>query len=71
VRATQDAIHAFVIEKSCWIEKKLEDGKLGLDDEVSRYLPAFRSPQVLSRFDLAAGTYETRPATRPITIGSC
>src|SRR4030095_12362531 len=28
----------------------------------------FKNPQVLSKVDLAAGTYETRPATRPITI---
>jgi CubicO group peptidase (beta-lactamase class C family) len=46
----------------------VEEGKLGLDDEVARYLPAFRSPQVISRLDLAAGTWETRPAARPITI---
>jgi CubicO group peptidase (beta-lactamase class C family) len=46
----------------------VEEGKLGLDDEVSRYLPAFKNPQVISRLDLAAATYETRPATRPITI---
>jgi methyl acetate hydrolase len=46
----------------------VEEGKLGLDDEVSKYLPAFRSPRVISRLDLAAGTYKTRPATRPITI---
>jgi methyl acetate hydrolase len=46
----------------------VEEGKLGLDDQVSRYLPAFTSPQVVSRFDVAAATYETRPATRPITI---
>ena len=46
----------------------VEQGKLGLDDEVSKYLPAFKSPKVLSKVDLAAGTYETRPATRPITI---
>ena len=46
----------------------VEEGKLGLDDEVSKYLPAFKSREVLSRVDLAAGTYETRRATRPITI---
>jgi len=46
----------------------VDEGKLGLDDEVSKYLPAFKSPQVLSKVDVAAGTYETRPATRPITI---
>jgi methyl acetate hydrolase len=46
----------------------VEEGKMGLDDNVSEYLPAFKSPQVISRLDLAAGTYETRAATRPITI---
>ena len=46
----------------------VDEGKLGLDDEVSKYLPAFKSPNVLSKVDLAAGTYETRPASRPITI---
>jgi len=46
----------------------VEEGKLSLDDEVSKYLPAFKSPNVISKLDLAAGTYETRPATRPITI---
>jgi CubicO group peptidase (beta-lactamase class C family) len=46
----------------------VDEGKLGLDDEVSKYLPAFKNPQVLSKVDLGAGTYETRPATKPITI---
>lgn len=46
----------------------VEEKKLGLDDDVATYLPAFKSPQVLSRYDTASGTYETRPATRPITI---
>jgi CubicO group peptidase (beta-lactamase class C family) len=46
----------------------IEEGKLRLDDPVSRYLPAFKSPQVVSRLDLPAGSYETRPAKRAITI---
>jgi CubicO group peptidase (beta-lactamase class C family) len=46
----------------------VEEGRLKLDDEVSKYLPAFKNPQVISRLDLEAGTYDTRPATRPITI---
>jgi CubicO group peptidase (beta-lactamase class C family) len=46
----------------------VEQGKLGLDDDVSKYVAAFKAPKVISRIDLAAGTYETRPATRPITI---
>jgi CubicO group peptidase (beta-lactamase class C family) len=46
----------------------VDEGKLALDDEVGTYLPAFKNPQVLSKVDVAAGTYETRPATKPITI---
>ncbi len=46
----------------------VEEGKLQLEDEVSKYLPAFKSPRVISRLDLTAVTYETRPATRAITI---
>jgi methyl acetate hydrolase len=46
----------------------IDEGKLSLDDEVSKYLPAYKSRQVISKVDLAAGTFETKPATRPITI---
>jgi methyl acetate hydrolase len=46
----------------------VEEGNLSLDDEVSKYLPAFTSPKVISKVDLAAGTYDTRPAVKPITI---
>lgn len=46
----------------------IDEGKLTLDDDVSKYLPEFKSPKVISKVDVAAGTYETRPATRPITI---
>ncbi len=46
----------------------VEEGKVGLDDPIAKYLPALAHPQVLSRVDLAAGTYETVPAKRPITI---
>jgi len=46
----------------------VEEGKVGLDDEVSRFLPQYKNRQVLTKVDLAAGTYETRPATKPITI---
>jgi CubicO group peptidase (beta-lactamase class C family) len=46
----------------------IDEGKLSLDDEVSKYLPEFKSPKVISKVDVGAGTYETRAATRPITI---
>jgi methyl acetate hydrolase len=46
----------------------VEEGKLKLDDEVSRYLPRFASPMVLTTVDPARGTFETRPAARAMTI---
>ena len=46
----------------------MDEGRLRLDDRVDAYLPAFRSRQVITTFDEAAGTYTTRPATKPITI---
>ena len=46
----------------------MDEGTLQLDDRVDAYLPAFRSRQVITAFDEAAGTYATRPATTPITI---
>jgi CubicO group peptidase (beta-lactamase class C family) len=46
----------------------VDEGKLSLDDEVSKYLPEFKSPKVISKLDVTAGTYETRPATKAITI---
>ena len=44
-----------------------EQGKFGLDDPLSRYLPAFASMQVYTGKD-AAGTPNYRAAARPITI---
>lgn len=45
-----------------------EQGKLSLEDPVSKYLPGFDNPQVMTKFNEADGTYETRPAKRPITL---
>ena len=45
-----------------------ERGWLAIDDPVSKYLDGFDRPQVISRFDEADGTYDTRPAARAITI---
>jgi methyl acetate hydrolase len=53
---------------SVGVMQLVEQGKLGLDDEVSKYIPSLKSPQVFSKVDAKAGTYETRPATRAITI---
>jgi methyl acetate hydrolase len=46
----------------------LEEGKLKLDDPVSKYLAGFDNPQVITKFNDKDATYETRPAKRPITI---
>ena len=45
-----------------------ERGKLRLDDPVSKYVPGFEGRPVLARFNTADGTYDTRPAKRPVTI---
>src|SRR5580700_6355290 len=46
----------------------LEEGKLGLDDPVSRYLTGFDNLRVITAFNEKDATYETRPAKRPMTI---
>ena len=33
----------------------VDEGKLSLDDEVSKYLPAFKSPKVISKVDRRGG----------------
>src|SRR5439155_17875700 len=46
----------------------LEQGKLGLDDAVSKYLKGFDNLKVITKFNEADATYETRPAIRPMTV---
>jgi methyl acetate hydrolase len=46
----------------------LEQGKLSLDDPVSKYLPGFDHLQVLTKFNEADGTYEARPARTTMTL---
>jgi len=46
----------------------VEEGKLKLDDEVAKYLPKYKEAVVISKFNEADASYETRPAKRPITI---
>ncbi|HLX84251.1 MAG TPA: serine hydrolase domain-containing protein, partial [Terriglobales bacterium] len=45
-----------------------EEGKLKLDDPVSKYLTGFDNLQVIAKFNEKDATYETRPAKRPMTI---
>jgi len=53
---------------SVGVMQLVEQGKLGLDDDVSKYLPRLKNPQVFSKVDEKAGSYLTQPAKRPITI---
>ncbi|HEX7845404.1 MAG TPA: serine hydrolase domain-containing protein [Chitinophagaceae bacterium] len=45
-----------------------EEGKLLLDDPVSKYIPAFRRQQVLDKFNAADTTYTTVAAKKEVTI---
>ena len=46
------------------IMRLYEQGKVGLDDPVSKYIPEFKNPQVLVNVD----PFETESAQREITI---
>jgi len=46
----------------------VEEKKVGLDDPVFRYFPAFGSIQVITTFDSTTGAYTLKPATRPVTV---
>src|ERR1700681_1888048 len=46
----------------------LEQGKLQLDDPVSKYLAGFDNLKVITKFNNADGTFETRPARRAMTV---
>lgn len=45
-----------------------EEGKFMLDDPISNYIPEFRKPTVLDKFNKADSSYTTIPAKREITI---
>jgi CubicO group peptidase (beta-lactamase class C family) len=46
----------------------LEEGKLKLDDPVSKYLTGFDDLRVITKFNETDATYETRPAKRAMTV---
>lgn len=46
----------------------VEDGLIGLDDPVSKYLPQLESPEVFDQIDLEQGTFTSRPAAGEMTI---
>lgn len=45
-----------------------EQGKLSIEDPVSKYLPGFEHLQVITEFNPQDGTYETRPAKHVMTL---
>ncbi len=45
-----------------------EQGKLKLDDPVSKYLPGFDKLQVITKFNEADGTVQSRPAKNVMTV---
>src|ERR1700691_2098949 len=45
-----------------------EEGKLKLDDAVSKYLTGFDNLRFITKFNEKDASYETRPAKRPMTI---
>ena len=53
---------------SVGVMQLVEQGKIGLDDEVSKFLPRLKSPQVFGTYDEHAGTYDTHAAKKSITI---
>jgi CubicO group peptidase (beta-lactamase class C family) len=46
----------------------VEEGKIGLEDDAAKWVPAMRGRVVMTDVDQAAGTWKTRPAKGPITI---
>jgi CubicO group peptidase (beta-lactamase class C family) len=45
-----------------------EEGKFGLDEPVSKYIPAFKNPKVLVAFNPTDSSFTTRQARSEITI---
>jgi methyl acetate hydrolase len=46
----------------------VEEGKLGLDDPISKYIPSLAARSVIVDLDADTGAYETRPAASDMTI---
>jgi len=45
-----------------------EEGKLNLDDPISKYIPSLRNPKMIVHFNEMDTTYSTKPAKNEITI---
>ena len=46
----------------------VEQGRVGLEDPVSKYLPELAKVPVFESFDARTGEYKLRPAAKPITV---
>jgi methyl acetate hydrolase len=46
----------------------VEQGRIGLDDPASKYLPELAELKVFESFDATTGAYKVRPASRPATV---
>jgi CubicO group peptidase (beta-lactamase class C family) len=53
---------------SVGVMQLVEQGQVGLDDDVSTFIPRLKSPQVFGTYDERAGTYETHATKKSITI---
>jgi CubicO group peptidase (beta-lactamase class C family) len=45
-----------------------EEGKFSLDDPISKFIPAFKNPKVIDKYNPADTSYSTIPAKSEITI---
>jgi methyl acetate hydrolase len=46
----------------------VEQGRVGLDDPASKYLPELKDLKVIESFDATTGAYQVRPAARPALV---
>lgn len=46
----------------------IEEGRMELDQPISDFLPEYKNPEVITRFDEDTAAYETRPAEGEITV---
>src|SRR5262245_14019056 len=69
---TQDAIFRIASMTkpvtSVALMQLVEQGRIGLDDPASKYLPELAELKVFESFDPATGAYKVRPAPRPATV---
>ncbi len=78
-KRTLGGAQPMALDTVCWIHSMtkaltgacvmqlVEQGKIGLDDDVGRWVPALAKPRVHEGFD-ASGKPKQRPASRPLTL---